>query len=419
MQHTANPDRARATTAWRVGHAAIASPGGDFPRRPDFPDAHRTARRPGRTGGRPWGICRRTSLSIAIALLVAISTGCRIHGDGDRPDHESPEVTIAAAIDVVTEGKPADFTITAAPAPAADLMVSVTVDETGAMLPDPSPQARTVTITAGATEASLTVATDDDATHEPASVVTATVTEGTGYQLGTETSASVEVSDNEGPDERPEVEVTIAAVTAMVTEGTAAEFTVTAAPAPAHNLAVNVEVTETGDMLAAALPETVTIAAGATEASLTVATDDDATHESASVVTAMVTEGTGYEPGAEASATVSVEDDDEPVGPLPQGGKAEPFAVVSPAESEVVASGWVPIRLSHGWVVECAKSSGGDCNDDMTIVDGVDVPGDLSCPTAPCDFAIWIGGRLAEGFDPPDTGCRDTICYEWVIVRVR
>ena len=93
---------------------------------------------------------RRMSLSTAIALLVLISTGCHFGGRYD------PEVTIMAG-PAVTEGTAAEFTVTATPAPAADLEVGVEVSKSGAMVADSSP--RTVTIMAGASEATLSVET--------------------------------------------------------------------------------------------------------------------------------------------------------------------------------------------------------------------------------------------------------------------
>ena len=51
-------------------------------------------------------------------------------------------------------------------------------------------------------------------------------------------------------------------------------------------LTVSVKVTETGDIISGTVPSTVTINAGETTATLTVATDNDEADESNSVVTA-------------------------------------------------------------------------------------------------------------------------------------
>ena len=55
--------------------------------------------------------------------------------------------------------------------------------------------------------------------------------------------------------------------------------------------------TETGDIISGTAPSTVTINAGETTATLTVATDNDEADESNSVVTAGLQGGTGYTAG--------------------------------------------------------------------------------------------------------------------------
>ena len=106
--------------------------------------------------------------------------------------------------------------------------------------------------------------------------------------------------------------VSIAAVSSPVTEGEAVEFEVTLSEAALEALAVAVSVTETGSMLAGAPPASVIVPQGATSATLGVPTALDTVVEADSVVTASVAAGTGYTVGTESSATVRVEDDDEP-----------------------------------------------------------------------------------------------------------
>ena len=72
--------------------------------------------------------------------------------------------------------------------------------------------------------------------------------------------------------------------------------------------------TESGATLATS-PSAVTIAAGATSATLTVGTADDGADEPDSVVTATVRDGSGYTVGAPREATVTVTDDDDPAAP--------------------------------------------------------------------------------------------------------
>ena len=169
-----------------------------------------------------------------------------------QPTPGTLQVTITADTSPVTEGTAATFTITASSAPTTDLTVSVNVSETEDVLSG-TPDA-TVTINANETTATLTVATDDDNVAEEAGVVTAQVQVGTGYTVGTPSSASVTVNDNDGPGTKgpPLPEMTITANRASVTEGTAATFTITADPAPTTALKVRVNVTQTSKMSSAA-----------------------------------------------------------------------------------------------------------------------------------------------------------------------
>ena len=226
-----------------------------------------------------------------------------------------PVVTIAAASSSVSEGAAVVFTVMAAPAPAADLEVSVTVTETEAMLQESGP--RTVTILAGATLAMLAVATAADEEDEPDSTVTAMVTEGSGYTLGTGmSSASVLVTDAD----EPLPVVTIMADASEVTEGTPVQFTVSADRTLSVGLPVNVRVSEDRSMLAGSPPRSVTIRAGAGAATLTANTDDDSAEEPASTVTVEVAAGTGYEIGVPSSAAVRVVDNDGTPPGMPETG---------------------------------------------------------------------------------------------------
>ena len=214
----------------------------------------------------------------------------------------APQVTISAGTTPVTEGTSATFTITASSAPSSVLTVNVNVSEDGDVIS--GTPSSTVTINANETTATLTVSTDNDGADESNSVVTAQVQTGTGYTVGSSSSASVTVKDDDVPL------VTISAGTTPVTEGTSATFTIIASSAPTSALTVNVDVSETGDVISGTASSTVTIDANKTTATSTVATEDDQASESNSVITAEVQTGTGYTVGSTSSASVTVEDND-------------------------------------------------------------------------------------------------------------
>ncbi|KKZ10840.1 MAG: hypothetical protein TH68_09700, partial [Candidatus Synechococcus spongiarum 142] len=154
--------------------------------------------------------------------------------------------------------------------------------------------AQTVTVSA---------AQDDDAVDDTATLTYTT----SGGDYGGANALSIEreitVDDDEtstttGP-QLPRISLTGGAA---VTEGGAASFTVNADPAPTARLTVNVEVIDgpdglTGQDFVAASQEgvrTVTLNAGATSTTFTVATVNDNVDEDDGFVQVLVNEGTGY-----------------------------------------------------------------------------------------------------------------------------
>ena len=146
------------------------------------------------------------------------------------------------------------------------------------------------------------------------------------------------------PPPPPTPQVTISAGITPVTEGTSATFTITASSAPTSALTVNVNVSETGNVISGTPSSTVTIDANETTATLTVSTDNDEGDEPNSVVTAEVETGTGYTVGSSSSASVTVNDNDiSPPGtpevtisagttPVTEGTSATFTITVSPAQ---------------------------------------------------------------------------------------
>ena len=231
-----------------------------------------------------------------------------------RPPPPANSVTITAVTDSVVEGEPVLFRVTAAPAPAVDLELSVSVTQTSPMRTTDNPT--DVTISAPAGSVVLTLMTTDDTVAQGAGTVTATLTgvtsSPTTYRIGSPASATVTVTVNDGPLQNS---VIITAVTDSVVEGNPVRFTVTAAPAPAKDLTLNVSVRETGPRrTTGTLPTSMTIPASNTSRELTLDTANDSVIERASTVTARLTGITSspspHSIGSPASATVTVTDDD-------------------------------------------------------------------------------------------------------------
>ena len=220
---------------------------------------------------------------------------------------DQPVVTIAADASPVAEGATASWTVSAAPAPTTVLTVNLTWTQSGDFLPGTRPQ--TVTIPVAGT-ATVSVDTVDDSTDEPKGSVTLRVAAGSGYSVGTPSTALITVTDNDGAA-LPVVTIR-AGSPASITEGATASWTVSAAPAPTTALTVNLTWTQSGDFLPGTRPQTVTIPVAGT-ATVSVDTVDDSTDEPNGSVTLRVAVGSGYTVGASSTATVTVSDDDSAV----------------------------------------------------------------------------------------------------------
>ena len=115
---------------------------------------------------------------------------------------DGPQVNITSAAGGA-EGDNVTFTITATPPPTAELPVSVTVTTVGDY--GISTGSQTVTIpTSGS--ATLTLSTTDDEVDENDGSVTVTLEAGTGYTVGTRSSGTVPITDNDVTTQQQQVD---------------------------------------------------------------------------------------------------------------------------------------------------------------------------------------------------------------------
>ncbi len=227
--------------------------------------------------------------------------------DDDDPAPSDPVVSISGG-SAITEGGSAVFTVSASPAPSANLDVTVSVTQSGDFGATTGTQTVTIPTSGSAT---LSVGTTNDNVDEADGSVTATVNSGSGYTVsGSAGAATIGVEDDDDP--APSDPVVSVSGGSAITEGGSAVFTLTARPAPAANLDVSVSVTQSGDYGAATGTQTVSIPTGGSY-TLTVATTNDGVDEADGSVTAAVNGGAGYTVSSTAgSATVNVSDDDVP-----------------------------------------------------------------------------------------------------------
>ena len=295
---------------------------------------------------------------------------------------------ITAGISPITEGTAATFTVTLdLAAPAGGLTISVDVTESGSYIAGSAPE--TVVIAEGATTGTLTVSTEDDSLDESDGAITVRITTGTGYTVGTTSTAMVTVNDNDVVPslDDPVVSISAAAPT-TITEGAAATFTVALdRAAPADGLTVSVDVTESGSYIAGSAPTTVVIAEGATTGTLTVPTADDNLDEPDGSITVRITTGAGYTVGTPSTALVTVNDNDipDPDAPVVSISAAAPTTItegevatftvaldrVAPADGLTIS---VDVTESGSYIVGSAPTT-------VVIAEGA-TTGTLTVPTA-------------------------------------
>ncbi|MGI9250294.1 MAG: Calx-beta domain-containing protein, partial [Pseudohongiellaceae bacterium] len=159
----------------------------------------------------------------------------------------------------------------------------------------------------------ITVAVRDDTEPEDAETVVLTLDTPTATRVTLipgMTSATGTIELNDQPPAA--ITVSIAAGASPVTEGTAAEFIVTASSAPSgSDLPVSLDISG-ADSFTGALPSMVTIADGMTTGTVSIATLPDTLYETHGTLIARVQNIAGYDPDVNNdTASVSVQDDDD------------------------------------------------------------------------------------------------------------
>ena len=197
-----------------------------------------------------------------------------------------PVATIAAAAGAVTEGAAATFTVALDQAALEVLTVSVSVTESGAALSGAPPDS--VAFAKGETSARLDVPTAGDSVVEADSAVTATLATGTGYIVGSASSASVTVEDDDAAT------FTVSAEPESLAEGQTATLTVAISNGVTFAEAQTISLAAAGTASASdytGVSATLTLAAGASSVTAGLAASEDQEEEEAETLTVTAAHG--------------------------------------------------------------------------------------------------------------------------------
>ena len=352
----------------------------------------------------------------------------------------TPEVNILSSSGG-SEGATVSFTISANPAPSANLNVDISVVTTGDFGYGSIPSSVTIPPSGSVT---LSITTTDDSVDESDGSVSLTLNSGNGYTVGALGSESVNVTDDDVtvapvvvvPD--PVVSITAGA---GVTEGGNVKFTVTASPSPSADLPVSVTISQSGDFGATTGSRTVTIPTSGS-VTFTIATSDDSTDESDGSVTATVNSGSGYTvSSSQSSGTVAVSDNDVPPTPVvsisagnavTEGGNVEFTVTASPRPTaalavEVTISQDGDFGASTGSRTVTIPASGSVTLTISTSDDSMDEPDGSVTATLVDGAAYDLGSSktgtvaVSDNDDPPPSSVTVSVAdasgqeYEWVV----
>jgi hypothetical protein len=228
-------------------------------------------------------------------------------------DNDLPTVTIKANDANAAEASAATgaFAVTRTGATTAPLTVAYSVGGTAATGTDYTALAGSVVIPAGTRSAVITVKPIDDTLIESAETVVVTLSAASTYLVGSPSSATVTIADNDRPT------VTIKATDNTATEAgqTTGRFSVTrtaVSPPAALTVHYSVSGSATPNSDYVALSGTVVIPAGSNTATIAVTPNDDALIENGETVIVTLTANAAYIVGSAKTATVTIADNDRP-----------------------------------------------------------------------------------------------------------
>ncbi|GEM_PF-2214491 len=274
------------------------------------------------TGGKAGGTIQTTFTvrivgtgSATLTALIYDYSGSSYHYNSDfgatvlAVTASKPTVTVTASTPDASEAGPMSgvFTVSRVGDTTAALQVDFAMSGTATSGADYADVGTSVTIPAGSSSTTLTLTPSNDALSEGNETAVLTLLSSNNYAVGSPSSATVTIED----DERV-VEWT--AATQTVGEGTISA-TVTVTLSVVHTLDVTVPFTLSGTAApnadyTASPSSPLTISAGTTTASLTLTLVNDAAAESSETVVVTMGTPTNADPGTTTVHTVTITDDD-------------------------------------------------------------------------------------------------------------
>ena len=313
-----------------------------------------------------------------VAVLRPWQTNFFLHIiDNDGPSGGTPTVSFASASQSAGEGAGTrNVTVNLSPVPISDLTLKYTVGGTATSGSDYTALSGTVTVSKGATTATIPVKLIDDSLHENDETVVLTLTTGSGYVVGSPGTHTLTISANDPPT------ASFASASQSAGEGSGtSNVTVSLSPAPAADLTLAYTVTGTATSGSdyTALSGTVSVPKGATTATIPVKLIDDSVNEIDETVVLTLAGSGGYQVGSPDTHTLTIAANDPPTAS---------FASASQSAGEGSGTSNVTVNLSPApaSAITVKYSVGGNATpgSDYTALSGtVSVPADTTTATIP------------------------------------
>jgi hypothetical protein len=223
-----------------------------------------------------------------------------------------PTVTIAATTPNAAEpSTPGQFTITRTGSTATALTVGYGVGGTATNGSDYSSIASSVTIAAGQSSAIIPITVLDDAVVEGNETIVLTLSSNSGYTLGSSSTGTVTIADNDVAPALPTVSLT-ATDSSAGESNNPGQFTLTRTGSTASALTVNYSIggTATNGSDYSSIANSVTILAGQTSALIPINIIDDTVVEGNETIVLTLSSNSGYTLGNSSTGTVTIADND-------------------------------------------------------------------------------------------------------------
>lgn len=256
------------------------------------------------------------TITATLGAATGVTLGTPVSATVTITDNDLPAPTVTLSTSTATLAEPsgtATLTATLSSPATTTISVPVTFSGTAANPADYTVSGNSFDFAIGELTKDITVTITDDAVQEPAEDLIVTLGTPTGATLGSPSSVSITIDDDDFIPGAPDI--TLAASPASIAEnGGTATITATLSVAAATDITADLTLsgTASGGVDYSVAPTSFTILAGQLSAAITVTAIDDAVIEANETVIGTLSNVVGANIATPSSATVTIIDDDVP-----------------------------------------------------------------------------------------------------------